>query len=234
MSVSARLAAVRGRYSNVRKRMTKWNRTTGRARVGRCIRAGRLDSNRIEGFRVDVRSSSAHADSSEPEHSDGGSMRIRSTVRPSSCVLPSSCARPALIASRSSVTGSSGKRNRQRVERLSVFGGTNLSVCCVSNVPPSSDAVPLEQTSARGSSVFGIRWETFRRTRYLCGGVWSIQISLGPRVTVHAGSVEVDVTSHFSCRIVPAGGVSAASALREEPGRVAPRSGEDECHGCGD
>jgi hypothetical protein len=48
-------------------------------------------------------------------------------------------------------------------EALSVFGGTNMSVCCVgSSLPPSSAAVPIEQKSARGSAPAGSGGKSFR------------------------------------------------------------------------
>jgi hypothetical protein len=123
--------------------------------------------------------------------------------------------------SRRPVTGSrsAGSRSNRNGKPLSVRGGTNLSVCAGSNVPPSSAAVPLAQASARGPTADS-GGKSFTRRRYLYGGVSSIQISLGPCATVHAGSLDVDVSSHFSCRIIPAGGVSAASALARKPGEL--------------
>src|SRR6266508_1898681 len=89
----------------------------------------------------------------------------------------------------------------------------------LSCVFPSSCAVPLEQTNAcKPADKSG--GNSFTRRRYLYGGVSSIQISLGPRVTVHAGCVEDVVASHFSCRIIPAGGVSAAWALSRKLGEL--------------
>src|SRR5215207_1562630 len=145
-------------------------------------------------------------------------MRMRSTVRPSSCVLPSWCAVPASIASRSLFAGSSSRPYRS-FQRMSVFGGTNLSASKDSRSPPNSAAVPRQQASARkpGSDPSP---KSFVRRRYLCGGVPSIQSSCGPRLTVQAGSVEIVVVSHFWCRIIPAGAVSAACACSRKPGEL--------------
>ena len=160
-------------------------------------------------------------------------MRMRSTVRPSSCVLPSSCARPALIASRRSVTGSSGKTNRSGLA-LSVFGGTNLSVCSVSNAPPSSDGVPLEQASARGSAFAGSRWEIVQED-----AVPVRRRLVDPDLARTAGDRARGVRRgrrqlppHMQDR--PGGRRECCLRSLEEARRVAPRSGEEECHGSGD
>ena len=160
-------------------------------------------------------------------------MRMRSTVRPSSCVLPSSCARPALIASRRSATGSRWK-DEPRGSRVSAFGGTNLSVSPVSRVPPSSDGVPLEQASARASAFPGSGGKSFRRTRYLCGGVWSIQISFGPRVDRARGIRRGRRQLPLLVQDRPGRWRECCLRSLEEAGRVAPGSGDEECRDSGD
>ena len=147
-------------------------------------------------------------------------MRMRSTVRPSSCIVPSSCARPALIALAKvchGVRGSPVSGGAQRVRRHEPERWPSLVASRARPGRRRRARLPFRSSRrARADRCLRSRWDSFRRTRYLCGGVWSIQISFGPCVTVHAGSVEVDVSSHFCAGSIPAGGASAACARLQE------------------
>jgi D-aminopeptidase len=78
-------------------------------------------------------------------------------------------------------------------------------------VPPISVAAAFEHSESGGKPC--------RIARYLYGGASSIQISSGPRVTVHARSVEVDVISHVAWS-TPASCASAACARSRKLGEL--------------
>ena len=146
-------------------------------------------------------------------------MRMRSTVRPSSWVLPSSCACPALIASRNVSCGVLFEAELLRVRTLSVFGGTNRSVRLELYVPP---ILGCRSARAAERARVGICWI---RAVVQEDAVAVRRRSVDPDLALSAcdragGPFQVDVVSHFMCRTVSAGGVSAASALARKPGEL--------------
>ena len=190
--------------------MTTWSRTT--RPPGRAMNPGAVGFDRIEGLGVDVPvgGSPGQHGGIDADPFDRAPIELRLAF----VVCLSSADRLAKIG-----YGVGWKNEpRRAAQRVRRYEPERLPV---SNAPPSSDGVPLEQASARGSAVAcdPVVGRT-RRARNPCGGAWSTQISLGPCVTTHPKSVEVHVPSHLICMTVPMGGVSAASALARKLGEL--------------
>ena len=149
MSVSARVAGVRGRYSNIKVRMTMWSRTTGLPPGGAMDPCGLLaESDRRSRDRR--RHSSVHAtrDGTAGWRIDADALDCAPVeLRLAFIVRGARADRFAKLC----YGVRSGRRTRGRRSACSE-ARTSASRSC-SSVPPSSDAVPAEQASARRSAV---------------------------------------------------------------------------------